>query len=614
MLPTQEILLARRKRSAPKTDDMEVATSLSAPQPVKPRDLGIVCLLVVVTLVPMLGKPVHVDDPLFVWTARQITEAPADFYGFDVNWYGYWLPMHVVTQNPPLWSYVLALFGMSFGFGEVSLHMATLVAGVAAAATTYLLAARLGARPLVSACLAWATPALLVSSTSLMCDTALVALWVAAVLMWIYGHDTRRPYWFYLAGLLVGLAGVTKYYGVCLFPLLAAYSAAQWLMTGEQRKAQTNSSSKIIAHCGGGLFVGVLVLAAFDTWTSRQYGRGLVGQALLYASSVEQPTEAGGRNPLRQTLVTLGFAGGSIPIALVFAPLIWRPRTLGIATVAFTVFGLMFYLFDGAKFWAGASVVEPGIGFLLQATLMVAAGVALSALPVLDFVRRKDATSVLLALWVFGTLAFAGVLNWTTNTRSLVPAVPAVAILLGRNLPQSLADNAGLLLKMTDQTYRYLLVGLTAVCLLISLTVANADYRLASSVRQAANEMNEQYMAAGDELWFQGHWGLQYYLQESGGHPFEVQGINYPAGARLILPSNNTNPFNLVPLQENPDRATREVLEYDGPSGLSTISSPLGAGFYASEFGPLPYAFGSVPKEQYTVYTFTQPFAIKVGK
>lgn len=606
--------MARRKRQTPKTDATDAAPSLSAPQPIKPRDLGIVCLLVVATLVPMLGKAVHVDDPLFVWAAKQIAVDPGDFYGFDVNWYGYSLPMHEVTQNPPLWSYVLALFGVLFGFGEVPLHMATLTAAVAAAATTYLLAARLGARPLLSACLAWATPALLVSSTTLMCDTALVALWVAAVLMWIQGHDSHRPYWFYLAGFLVGLAGITKYYGVCLFPLLAAYSAAQWLMKGERGKVQTFYSPKLIAHSGGGLFVGVLVLAAFDTWTSKQYGRGLVGQALLYASSVEQPTEAGGRNPLRQLLVTLGFAGGSIPIALVFTPLIWRPRTLGIATVAIITFGLMFFFFEGAEFWAGATVEDPGIGFLIQAMLMVTAGVALVALPVLDLMRRRDSTSVLLALWIFGTLVFAGVLNWTTNTRSLVPAVPAVAILLGRNLPQSLADSAGSLLRISDQSYRYVLTGLTTVCLILSLTVATADYRLAASARQAANDMNEQFITSGDELWFQGHWGLQYYLQASGGHPFEVLGINYPAGARLVLPSNNTNPFNLVPLEKNPDRATREVLEYSGPSGLSTISAPLGAGFYASEYGPLPYAFGTVPQEQYTVYTFTQPFAIKVGK
>lgn len=607
-------MLARRKRQTLKKDDTDVAPTLSPPQPINPRDLGIVCLLVVVTLVPMLSKPVHVDDPLFVWTAKQIAEAPADFYGFDVNWYGYSLPMHEVTQNPPLWSYVLALFGIIFGFGEVSLHLATLMAAVAAAAATYLLAARLGARPLLSACLAWATPALLVSSTTLMCDTALVALWVGAVLMWVRGHDTHRPDWFYLAGLLAGLAGITKYYGVCLFPLLAAYSVAQGLMNSDRGKGQANYSSKLIAHLGGGLLVGVLVLAAFDTWTSKQYGRGLVGQALLYASSVEQPTEAGGRNPLRQLLVTLGFAGGSIPIAFVFSPLIWRSRTLGMATVAIIVFGLMFFSFDGAIFWAGAAVEEPGIVFLLQAMLMVAAGMALSALPVLDLMRRKDASSVLLALWVFGTLVFAGVLNWTTNTRSLLPAVPAVAILVGRNLPQSLADTVVSLLRIPDRSYRYVLAGLTAVCLLLSLTVATADFRLASSVRQAADDMAEQFIAPGDELWFQGHWGLQYYLQAAGGYPFEVLGINYPAGARLVLPSNNTNPFNLVPLKENPDRATRDVLAYPGPSILATISSPLGAGFYASEFGPLPYAFGSVPQEEYTVYTFPQPFAIKVGK
>src|SRR5215475_8135491 len=37
-------------------------------------------------LAVFLDKAFHIDDPLFLWTARQITAAPGDFFGFELNW------------------------------------------------------------------------------------------------------------------------------------------------------------------------------------------------------------------------------------------------------------------------------------------------------------------------------------------------------------------------------------------------------------------------------------------------------------------------------------------------------------------------------------------------
>lgn len=45
-------------------------------------------------LLPFAGKAFHIDDPIFLWTAEQISVSSADFFGFDVNWYGFIQPMH----------------------------------------------------------------------------------------------------------------------------------------------------------------------------------------------------------------------------------------------------------------------------------------------------------------------------------------------------------------------------------------------------------------------------------------------------------------------------------------------------------------------------------------
>jgi hypothetical protein len=54
---------------------------------------------------PFLTKPFNMDDPLFLWAARQIQAHPGNPYAFNVNWYAFDQPMWRVTENPPLTSY-----------------------------------------------------------------------------------------------------------------------------------------------------------------------------------------------------------------------------------------------------------------------------------------------------------------------------------------------------------------------------------------------------------------------------------------------------------------------------------------------------------------------------
>jgi hypothetical protein len=65
-------------------------------------------LLVAVVLLPFLGKPFNMDDPLFLRAARHIQEHPLDLYGFAVNWFGTETPMWEATKNPPLACYYVA--------------------------------------------------------------------------------------------------------------------------------------------------------------------------------------------------------------------------------------------------------------------------------------------------------------------------------------------------------------------------------------------------------------------------------------------------------------------------------------------------------------------------
>ena len=174
----------------------------------KPRLL--LCAATVLALAPFATKAFCMDDPLFLWAARQIVAHPLNFYGFDVNWYGHQRPMSAVTENPPLASYYIALAASLFGWQELPLHLAFLAPAIAAVLGTYELAGRFCTRPVTAALCALTTPVFLVSSTNLMCDTMTLAWWVWTLVVWRRALDENRLRPFLIAGILAALCAASS--------------------------------------------------------------------------------------------------------------------------------------------------------------------------------------------------------------------------------------------------------------------------------------------------------------------------------------------------------------------------------------------------------------------
>src|SRR5213592_4224630 len=186
------------------------------------RDAFFAVIAVIAASVAFLNTAFHIDDTLFLWMAQQVSQHPADPYGFFVNWYGSAMPMFSVMQNPPLNAYYMALAASFFGWSELAMHGAFLFPAVVAVLGTFFLAQRLSGSPLLGALLVLFTPVFLVSATTVMCDVWLLALWVWSVHCWLRGLEERHSYWLLLlASLLAAAAALTKYFGVSLVPLLA---------------------------------------------------------------------------------------------------------------------------------------------------------------------------------------------------------------------------------------------------------------------------------------------------------------------------------------------------------------------------------------------------------
>jgi 4-amino-4-deoxy-L-arabinose transferase-like glycosyltransferase len=514
-------------------------------------------------LLPFCAKPFNMDDPLFLWVAKQVQAHPTDPFGFTVNWGLTSVPMWKATDNPPLASYYVALAGSVLGWSEFALHLAFIFPAIAVVLGTHRLARHFCASPMTAAFATLFMPVFMVSSMTIMCDVLMLAFWVWAIVFWFEGM-ARDNFWKLAgAGVFISLAALTKYFGFCLVPLLGVYGL-------------------IVKRRGtwaAALLIPLAAFAAYQWITAFRYGAPLL-QAASYSLAFKSQTRGGSLLP------ALAFAGGCLAVAFFMAPLLWRKKAL--AMFAATIVLLIPILLLEPALWSSVDGT-PVWGVQVQLVFWAVCGISVLTLVVADLLQRRDAPAVLLALWVLGTFLFAGFVNWTINGRSILPMAPVVGILIARRLEGNLA--AGWKIS------RWIPVSL-AFSAAFALLVTRGDYLYALACRQSAEQIVTQFGDQKDHLLFQGHWGYQFYLKAGGMNEFDVENTQLRPGAILANADYNT----LVLPPEPIAVAKSEFIYASGPGYLTTMNPPAGAGFYSSIFGPLPFAFGKVAPERVAVY------------
>ncbi len=543
------------------------------------RGLGawVLVALTLLCLLPFSAKAFHIDDPVYLWTAKQIVEHPLNPYGFDINWSNTSLPMWEATPNPPFVCYYAALVGRIAGWSERALHLGFLLPALAAVLGTYRLAGRFTRQPFLAAAATLLAPGLLVSATGIMCDPMMVALWIWAVVFWMEGlDDPQKPLSLALSGLLISACALTKYFGICLIPLLFVYAVMQ-------RRA--------LGRCLWFLLIPFVVLGGYEAWTYALYGHGTLWFGLQFTAAKGQArrqehfSAAAGH-----ALVGLAFAGGCTLPALTFAPLLWSRKQLfggGIAAIFLTLAYFLGWISMGSAYPDPEWLYRHAALVNTQLALCLAGGISLLALAISDLRKRADAPSLLLFLWVAGTFLFAVFVNWQVNARSLLPLIPAAAILIARRLDET---------QLGVTAWRRLAVlAPLIVSGALSLWAAWGDEELANTARTMAEQVRSKSLHPST-VRFQGHWGFQYYMELIGAQPLDNKTRNLHPGDLLVLPVNNANLFELS------SRTTPvKVLDFKIGAHLGTMSRGLGAGFYSSDWGVLPFAIGPVADERYYV-------------
>lgn len=529
------------------------------------RPAWLLTLIVLVALAPFLTKPFNIDDPLFIWIARHIQSHPADPYGFSINWYGYDSPVWAVTKNPPLACYYLSLAGSVLGWSETALHGAFLLPAVMAIVGSWRVARRLCRKPVHAAVLTLFTPVFLVSATTLMCDVLMLAFWVWALEFWFQGAERKSAGRIGVAACLIALAALTKYFGACLIPLVVLWSIVR---------------KQAVKEWLGWLALPVLALIGYQLATRGLYGRGLLADAAGYANVAR---ESLGISNVRSLVCGLAFTGACLAPIAFYLPLIWRGRTLAMgAAASLIVAGALCYVARNS-FPTPLTPLE-----IVQVLFWSVGGTGVLALAVSDCYRKRDADSLLLGCWVGGTFIFAVFCNWAINGRSILPMTIPASILVVRRMEER-----------RPEWSRIALIAPAAAGAVLAVWVAVADYFFAQAPQMAARAVCANYVSSGHRLWFQGHWGFQYYMEQGGATALDLQHFHVAQGDYIAMPNRNTN---VQPLK-NPVSEAATITVPVGGGGMSTMYKPAGSGFYASIIGPLPFALGPEPEQEVKVFT-----------
>jgi len=311
------------------------------------------------------------------------------------------------------------------------------------------------------------------------------------------------------------------------------------------------------------LVLPVVVLAGYGALMLQQYGAASLSAAVSLAT--DDRAVASAASVLSRGVVTLSFTGGCF-VAVSGAALVLWPR-LALVCAAAAI---------GAGWWMHD----------LQLVIFVMSGAALVALAIADARRAWTAESGVLVCWLAATLLFSSVVSWSTSARYLLPLVPVSGLLIARALDAR---------AVTDSRVWWPAIASLA----LALVVARADAALAGSARTAARTILQAHAGKPGSLWYQGHWGFQYYMDLGGAKAVDFDHPWFAAGEVMIIPANNANIQVIDPAWV----AASDGLQFAVVPWMSTLSPDLGVGFYSSVFGSRPFAFGAVPPERYTRVT-----------
>jgi hypothetical protein len=165
-------------------------------------------------------------------------------------------------------------------------------------------------------------------------------------------------------------------------------------------------------------------------------------------------------------------------------------------------------------------------------------------------------------------------------------SAPAAAILLASALGE-----------LRDRSRRAATVAIVATGIGLGLLIVKADADLAGLGRVAARDLIAPNVASGHRVWFDGHWGFQWYAEKAGASCLTATPPRPSRGDLAVSSFRTGGGVNAL----FPGRTLIKSVE-GASSGGRIMSFALGAGFYGTAWGYLPWARGDDILDRYDLW------------
>jgi len=512
-------------------------------------------------------KPAVVDDTAYLLFARHLSQHPADPYGFEMFWNAAPEPAMGVLMPPvlPYWLGLgIAIFGEHLFLLKLWLFPFALIL---CRSTAWHVARFAPGQERTGLIVVALSPAVLVLF-NFMLDVPALALGMAALRLFIGGCDRRRILPILASGLVAGLAMQTKY-SLLVLPVVFVWYAMlhrRWVAA----------------------IIGVSVAAgafwAWEYWLIQKYGhshfwvnaKGDRDEALNLADALDT------RLSLVQPL--LGQFGGLMLGVSLWLASAFRPRVaLGTALVC-AGFLIPIFLVSLSE-WHGALLTFQIFGALILCNFWCA-----------TWKMLRDAEwsdSVFLIGWVL--LEAAGALG--------LSPFPAARRMLGVCFAMSLLGVRAV--GVSGVSLRPATAGSVAFSLLffaVDCWDAQPEKILAARAAEIARPV------PGETIWFNGHWGFQYYCDLVGMQPVVPGQSTLQPGDWLIYPvipddGGFYRPWHgFASFTIDPDRVEKIMtLTWDDPLMAQTIPNLYG--------GSIPICNRNHSRLKLAIYRMLSPWS-----
>lgn len=512
-----------------------------------------------------IDKAFHIDDAGHLAIAQWIEKNPLHPMSGLVNWTGNFEPISNLNQ-PHLYFYLMAGWAHLFGYSEVAIHCLMAVFSLWAIVAFYKLAKLTEPDHALYVTAFFSLSSAFVIGQNSMVDVPLIAIWMEFYHALLNPRNGgKRKY--AIASILCAAALLIKYTSLVLIPAMVL----QALLTKKYKSA-------------GWVLVPVATLLLWSAFNVYDYGGiHILDRPRVSKTSLTYSTFA---------IAWVIAIGAMLPFAILgfYAKFKESPGIL--VKVAFGIFSVATLLSPGVVLLSSVANVAD-INFILFLSFL------LSGLGVLCLCYQTvkaqaigsgiTPTQYLFLYWIGSSFIFIVFFAPFMAVRHVLLAMPAILLLI---YPQ--------VVRASNIAKLYWVSLALTVFNTTLLAKADAWYAGIYKSRPAAIA---GYLPSDNPIWFVGHWGWQWYAQQSG---MKHLALDLASGPESRGPK--IGDYLVVPL--NVDRIGISS-DLDGTE-LITVIVPrerwfqryAGIGFY--NYSDLPWRYSDEPIEEFKLYRITR--------